>query len=74
MKKRLFIATFVAISPLLAIAQNLITGHVTDVRTGEPLIGASVIVKSDRNKGVVTDADAIVNLQFNMVLEFTENI
>ena len=63
MKKRLFIATFVAISPLLAIAQNLITGHVTDVRTGEPLIGASVIVKSDRNKGVVTDADGHFKLQ-----------
>ena len=47
MVKRLFIATFVAISPLLAVAQGLITGHITDVRTGEPLIGASVIVKSD---------------------------
>jgi hypothetical protein len=45
MVKRLFIATAVAICPLLAIAQGLITGHITDVRTGEPLIGASVTVK-----------------------------
>ena len=35
MVKRLFIATLVAISPLLAVAQGLITGHITDVRTGE---------------------------------------
>ena len=63
MVKRLFIATFVAISPLLAIAQNLITGHITDVRTGEPLIGASVIVKSEKGQGVVTDYDGNFSLQ-----------
>ena len=38
MVKRLFIATFVAISPLLSLAQNQIKGHVVDARTGEPLI------------------------------------
>ena len=63
MGKRLFIATFVAISPLLAIAQNLITGHITDVRSGEPLIGASVIVKSEKGQGVVTDVDGRFSLQ-----------
>ena len=63
MVKRLFIATFVAISPLLAIAQGLITGHITDVRTGEPLIGASVIVKSEKGQGVVTDIDGNFSLQ-----------
>ena len=63
MVKRLFITTFVAISPLLAVAQGLITGHITDVRTGEPLIGASVIVKSDKGQGVVTDIDGNFSLQ-----------
>ena len=63
MVKRLFIATFVAISPLLAVAQGLISGHITDVRTGEPLIGASVIVKSEKGKGVVTDVDGNFSLQ-----------
>ena len=63
MVKRLFIATLVAISPLLAVAQGLITGHITDVRTGEPLIGASVIVKSEKGKGVVTDIDGNFSLQ-----------
>ena len=63
MVKRLLVAAFVAISPLLAIAQNIVTGHVADGRTGESLIGASVIVKSDKGKGVVTDVDGNFSLQ-----------
>ena len=63
MVKRLFIATLVAISPLLAIAQGLIKGRITDIRTGEPLIGATVIVKSERGTGVVTDVDGNFSLQ-----------
>ena len=63
MVKRLIIATVVAISPLLAVAQGLIKGHITDVRTGDPLIGASVIVKSEKGQGVVTDIDGIFSLQ-----------
>jgi TonB-linked SusC/RagA family outer membrane protein len=47
----------------LAVAQGLITGHITDVRTGEPLIGASVIVKSEKGQGVVTDIDGNFSLQ-----------
>ena len=63
MVKRLLIATIVAIGPIVAAAQGLITGHITDVRTGEPLIGASVIVKSEKGKGVVTDIDGNFSLQ-----------
>lgn len=62
MIKRLYIATLVAISPLLAIAQNLITGHITDVYTGEPLIGASVIIKNESKQGVVSN----INGQFTI--------
>lgn len=61
MVKRLFIATLVAIGPLLALAQNVITGRVIDAKTGEPLIGASVIVKTDR-QGVATDVDGNFSL------------
>ena len=63
MVKRLFIATLVAVSPLYALAQGLITGHIKDVRTGEPLIGASVIVKSEKGQGVITDVDGNFTLQ-----------
>ena len=63
MVKRLFIATLVAVSPLYALAQGLITGHIKDVRTGEPLIGATVIVKSEKGQGVITDVDGNFTLQ-----------
>lgn len=63
MVKKLIIATLVAIGPLVAIAQNVITGHIKDVRTGESLIGATVIVKSERSKGVVTDYDGNFSLE-----------
>ena len=62
MVKRLFIATLVATGSLLAVAQNVITGHIKDVRTGEPLIGASVIVKSEKGQGIVTDIDGNFSL------------
>lgn len=62
MKKGLFILGL-TLAPLWAVAQNLITGHITDVRTGEPLIGASVIVKSEKGQGVVTDYDGNFSLQ-----------
>ena len=63
MVKRFFIATAVAISPLYALAQGLITGSIKDARSGEALIGASVIVKSEKGQGVVTDVDGKFRLQ-----------
>ena len=62
MKKKLLILGFV-FAPLWAIAQNLITGHITDARSGESLIGASVIVKSEKGQGVVTDYNGNFSLQ-----------
>lgn len=63
MVKRLFIATLVAISPLYVFAQGLITGHIKDARSGEALIGASIIVKSEKGHGVVTDTNGNFSLQ-----------
>ena len=45
----------------VALAQNVINGRVTDATTGDPLIGASVIVKTDK-QGVVTDANGNFSL------------
>ena len=44
-----------------AYSQNVITGRVIDAQTGDPLIGASVIVKTDK-QGVITDADGKFSL------------
>ena len=63
MVKRLFIAMLVAISPFYVLAQGLITGHIKDARSGEALIGASVIVKSEKGQGVVTDTNGNFSLQ-----------
>ena len=71
MKKGLILALGFALAPLWVVAQNLITGHITDVRTGEPLIGASVIVKSEKSKGVVTDIDGNFKLQTNVEAPLT---
>ena len=56
MRKRLFLFALV-LAPLWGLAQNVITGHISDIRTGEPLIGASIVVKSEKGQGVVTDYD-----------------
>ena len=71
MVKRLFIATLVAISPLYALAQGLITGHIKDARSGESLIGASVIVKSEKGQGVVTDVDGNFSLKTKVEFPLT---
>ena len=63
MVRRLIIATIVAISPLYALAQGLITGSIKDARNGDALIGATVIVKSEKGKGAVTDVDGKFQLQ-----------
>ena len=54
---RFLVAIALATGPLWAFAQNVITGSVKDVRTGDVLIGASVIVTGERGQGVVTDYD-----------------
>lgn len=73
MVKKLFIATLVAIGPLLALAQNVITGRVIDAKTGEPLIGASVTVKTDK-QGVVTDVDGNFSLTTKKEFPLTLNL
>ena len=59
MVRRFFITLLVAGSPLLIAAQGLITGSVKDARSGEALIGASVIVKNAKAQGVLTDVDYV---------------
>ena len=48
--------------PLLMAAQAIVKGRVTDSATGDPLPGASVIVKHTNALGVVTDAEGAFRL------------
>ena len=74
MVKKLLIATLVAIAPLVAIAQKLITGRVTDDRSGDPLIGAIVTINSDKSQGIVTDVDGKFSIQTKTAAPVTMNI
>ncbi|MBR6287224.1 MAG: TonB-dependent receptor [Bacteroidaceae bacterium] len=60
---RILFAIIIAFSPLYALAQGLIKGHIKDARSGESLVGASVTVKNDKKAGVVTDVDGNFALQ-----------
>ena len=71
MKKRLFTQIILLAATTIAFAQSTLTGRITDARTGEPLIGASVIVKSEKGKGVVTDIDGYFTLQTNVEAPLT---
>ncbi len=61
--KRIVLGIVVPILPAITYAQNVITGHIVDAQTNEPLIGASVIVKGEKTEGVVTDVDGNFSLQ-----------
>lgn len=55
--QKIVLAIIVSVSPALALAQNVITGHISDAASGDPLIGATVLVKGEKTEGVVTDID-----------------
>jgi TonB-linked SusC/RagA family outer membrane protein len=60
MKKHLLVVALVVFGIVGAIAQRTISGTVTDV-SGEPLIGASILVKGT-STGMVTDLDGTYSL------------
>ena len=56
MRKALLVATCLLMGVAVSMAQRTITGTVTDADTGEPLIGANVLIKGT-STGTVTDLD-----------------
>ena len=74
MKKRLFTFLVVLSSALSALAQTTITGRIVDARTGEPLIGASLVPKSSKELGTVTDVDGNFRLVTNVELPLTLSV
>lgn len=65
--KRIVLGTAVSFLPAISFAQSELTGHIVDANTNEPLIGASVTVKGNKQEGVVTDVDG------NFTLSTKEN-
>lgn len=62
-KIRIVFSVFVLIVATGSVAQVTLKGKVTDQTNGEPLIGASVILKNDRNIGTTTDFDGTFELK-----------
>lgn len=55
-------------------AQTTLTGTITDARTGEALIGASVVPKSSNELGAVTDIDGHFTLVTRVELPLTLSV
>ncbi len=62
-KSAFFLILCLIISTGIALAQYTVNGTVTDNRTGEPLIGASVLVRNT-TRGTVTDLDGKFTIPF----------
>ena len=74
MKKRLLSSIIVLAATISAFAQTTLTGRITDARTGEPLIGASLVPKSSKELGAVTDIDGNFKLVTNVELPLTLSV
>ncbi|MBP5381305.1 MAG: SusC/RagA family TonB-linked outer membrane protein, partial [Bacteroidaceae bacterium] len=74
MVKRLFIFIIAFLTSLALLAQTTITGHITDGRTGEPLIGATVVPTSSKGAGVVTDIEGNFTLHTRVKLPLTLSV
>lgn len=71
MEKRLFLFITIFAAVLTSFAQTTITGRITDARTGESLIGASIVPKGSKELGAVTDIDGNFKLVTKTELPLT---
>ena len=74
MKKRLFAFIITFLAPHVLLAQTAIAGHITDGRTGEPLIGATILPALSKESGVVTDVDGNFILHTKAKLPLTLSV
>lgn len=74
MKKRLFTLLLAVAAVLSTAAQTVITGNVVDARTGETIIGATIVPKSSKELGTVTDIDGNFTLTTKVQLPLTLSV
>lgn len=74
MGKRLFTQIILLATATIAFAQTTLTGRITDARTGEPLIGATLVPKSSKETGAVTDAEGNFRLLTKNKLPLTLSV
>lgn len=72
--KKLFLLILILGFASAAFAQQRINGQVIDSKTGEPIIGATVVLKSNPSTGTATDFDGnftIIAPSLNETLKVT---
>ncbi len=74
MEKRLFTQIILLATATVAFAQTNLTGRITDARTGEPLVGATLVPKSSKETGAVTDAEGNFRLVTKTKLPLTLSV
>ena len=74
MKKRFTSIIIVWLTAIIATSQTVITGRITDARTGEPLIGATLVPKSSNELGAVTNIDGQFTLTTRVKLPLTLDV
>ena len=72
--KNLIRILLLALLPLSISAQTTITGTITDARTGDPLIGATLVPKNSKELGAVTDLDGKFTLTTKVKLPLTLSV
>lgn len=72
-KSLLLIVMILFSSQFLFAQKQTVTGKITDAKSGEPISGASVRIKSNRSAGTVTNKDGVFTIaaQPNEVLEIS---
>ncbi len=72
-KLKIIAVSVLLLFPLFMVAQHSVKGTVTDAKTGEPLVGANVLIVGT-NKGTVTDFDGkyiLKDISNGTVLDFS---
>lgn len=72
--KRIVYYIILSLLPATVMAQTTITGHVKDARTGEELIGATLLPKNSSELGAVTDINGNFTLKTNVELPLTLSV
>lgn len=74
MKNLVVLFVIALVTALPSAAQTVITGRVVDARTGESVIGASIVPKSSKETGTRTDIDGNFRLTTNVELPLTLSV
>ena len=63
--KKIIIILILLLLPTVILAQDNLTGFVTDAQSGEPLIGAAISINGQKGVGAITDINGFFSIHTN---------